>query len=305
MSEISILPFVCGAGASVPGSEQGALYARTHGLSERLDARGIAHHWAADPQSHWRMPGGQKAHENLEAQGTDMRRDVVVRHLKTLAENVAAELRRGFTVVAIGGDHSQAAGSLAGVQAAFGPGARLGLLWIDAHPDIHTFQSSSSKALHGMPLGTLTGLDRTLALGKDFAVRLEPENIVFAGLRDIDEGEKENARSLGIGLLTLDDLRANGGAKILEQAAARLAETCDHIVLSIDLDVFSADFAPAVGSPVKGGFTPDEILPVLSKIVRTHAVPLIDIVEFNPTLPGAEKTFDLLVKIMGDLFSGD
>ncbi len=297
MKRTSLIPFVCGAGASVAGAEHGALYAHTHGLAKKLDDC----HWAVDPKTHWQGPYGQAAHENLPPQGSTGRLEIVRWHLRALAENISAELRKGNRAVTIGGDHTLSAASVAGVQAALGADARLGLMWIDAHPDMHTFRSSVSKALHGMPLGTLTGLDDTLAIGGEFAVKLKPENIVFAGLRDIDEGESENAKSLGITLLTMEELRAKGIAESLRSAAAQLGKTCDHIILSVDLDAFAIDSAPAVGSPVPGGFKPDEILPVLAEIARSYSVPLIDVVEFNPTLPEAEKTFDLLKAILVEL----
>ena len=301
MKKISLVPYVCGAGASLPGAEHGPLYAQDNKLCEKLSAKGLDVQWAVDPKLYWQERHGQQAHENLSPLGAGERLETVLWHLRIFADNVAGALRRGEQVVTIGGDHTMSAGSLAGMQAAFGPDARLGLIWIDAHPDIHTFKSSMSKALHGMPLATVTSLDDTLALWKEFAIRLSAENIVFAGLRDTDEGEIENANILGITLPTMDGLRANGIAQTLQTAVKKLSETCDYIALSIDLDAFSDNAAPAVGSPVPGGFTPDEILPVLAEIVKNYPVPLIDIVEFNPTLPGAEKTFGLILRILDEL----
>lgn len=301
MKRVSFIPYVCGAGASTPGAEQGPLYCREHGLSDRLAAQGIDTIWAVDPDAQWNGPYGRIAHENIPERGSDVRREIVNWHLRALAENVAAELNRGHRAVTLGGDHSMAAGSIVGAQAALGKDARLGLIWVDAHPDLHTYQTSVSKALHGMPLGTLTGLDRTLAIGEEFNVTLKPEDIVYIGIRDIDEAEKDNARSLGMNLHTLGELRERGVASVLQEAAIELAGRCDHIILSIDIDGFDPEYAPATGTQVPDGLHPEEVLSVLAGIVRTHSVPLIDIVEFNPTLPGAEKTFDLIVRILGEL----
>jgi arginase len=305
MNIVSLIPFICGAGASRPGAEQGAVYARAHGLVETLAAAGITAEWAVDPEAHWNGPYGRIAHENLTPRGSPERLETVTWHVQALAENVIAELRRGNRVVTIGGDHSLAAGSVAGAHAALGPDVRLGLIWVDAHPDIHTFQSSVSKALHGMPMATLTGLDQTLSLPENNGPIIQPEDIIFAGLRDIDEGEFENAKKLGITLLAMDTLRAQGIAQTLQEAVMSLAARCDHIILSIDLDAFSTNVAPAVGSPVPDGFMPDEILPILAGITRSHSVPLIDIVEFNPTLPGAEKTYQLVIDILSGLLPRD
>lgn len=301
MKKISLIPYVCGVGASVSGAEQGPIYAYAHGIDKILSSEEIDYQWIINPQLHWEDKHGLSSHEKETPQGSQERLETALWHVTRLAQNVSAELRNGRRVITIGGDHTLSAGSLAGVQAAFGREAKIGLIWIDAHPDIHTMQSSSSKALHGMPLGTVTGLDQTLAVGGEFAIKLMPDNMIFAGLRDIDENERLNAEKLGITLQHIDQLRAKGIAQSLEEAAERLSKTCDHIMLSIDMDAFSADIAPAVGSPVPGGFLLEEILPSLSKIVKMYPVPLIDIVEFNPTLPGAKETFDLLIKILKEL----
>lgn len=305
MNPVSLIPYVCGAGASTPGSERGAVYCQEHGLTEKLAMRGIPALWAADAGMHWNGPYGLTAHQHLLPHGTAERREMVLWHCQALAENVATELRAGNRVVTIGGDHSMAAGSIAGVQMALGPEARIGVIWVDAHPDLHTFESSVSKALHGMPMATLLGLDNTLGVPNLHAPVIRPENMLYIGLRDIDAGEMENAAKIGVKLLPMDELRQRNIANVVQDAVTKLAVTCDHIVLSIDLDGFSTDYAPAVGTPVPGGFTPDEILPLLAGIVRAYSVPLIDIVEFNPTLPGAEQTYAFIIEILEALLPAE
>ncbi len=301
MSSVSLVPYVCGAGASLGGSELGAVYCQEHGLTEKLSARGIESAWAADAAMHWNGPYGQTSHNNLLQQGSQQRRETVLWHCHAIAENIAAELRAGHRVIAIGGDHSMAAGSISGVQLAMGPESRIGVIWVDAHPDLHTFTSSVSKALHGMPMATLLGLDDTLAVPSTCSPVIRPENLLYIGLRDIDDGERQNAASQGVKLLSMDDLRQQDMANIIQDAVTSLSVTCDHIVLSLDLDAFDPAYTPAVGTPVPGGFTPQEILPVLAGVVRGYSVPLIDIVEFNPTLPGAEKTYDFIVDMLAEI----
>jgi arginase len=301
MRHVSLIPFVCGAGASTAGAEYGSLYCFDHGLAEKLQAEGVPAGWSVDPHRYWSGPHGQAAHASLFAQGHPARRDIVRWHTQELARNVAAEIGRGNRVVTIGGDHSMAAGSLAGAKTGLESGATLGLVWVDAHPDLHTFTSSTSKAIHGMPMGTLTGLDSTVTVESCTYPVFKPENIVYAGLRSIDDGEIENAKKLGLNLLTMNELRERGIAVTLQEQIDGLMNRCDHILLSIDLDGFSESLAPAVGTPVPGGFMMDEIMPTLSRLVQSHSVPSIDIVEFNPTLPGADKTYQLIVEILLDL----
>lgn len=305
MNPVSLIPYVCGAGASKAGAELGAVYCHEQGLTEKLHARGISAVWAADPETHWNGPYGQTAHVPLTALGTPERLETVSWHLHVLAENVAAELRQGNRVVTIGGDHSIAAGSIAGVQMAMGEETTIGVIWVDAHPDLHTVQSSVSKSLHGMPMGNLLGLDDTLLVPGVTVPVLRPENVLYLGLRDIDAGEIENAKSLGLNLLTMDDLRSGNIAAMVQDAVMQLSMRCDQIVLSLDLDGFSDDLAPATGTPVPGGFVPDEIIPVLSGIVRAYPVPLIEVVEFNPTLPGADKTYQFMIDLLAALLPAE
>ena len=298
MCPVSLVPYVCGAGASTPGAELGAVYCQDHGLTEKLAEHGISAVWAADANMHWNGPYGQSAHQSLLNQGSPERREAVLWHCQATAENVAAELRSGNRVIAIGGDHSMAAGSVSGVQMALGKETRIGVIWVDAHPDLHTFDSSTSKALHGMPLANLLGLDDTLSVPEVCSPVILPENLLYFGLRDIDEGEKENAAKHGVKLFTMEELRRQDMAHVIQDAVKNLSLTCDHIVLSLDLDGFDPVYAPATGTPVPGGFTPEEIWPLLAGIVRGYSVPLIDVVEFNPTLPGAEKTFAFIIDML-------
>ena len=301
MRHVSLIPFVCGAGASTAGAEHGSLYCFDHGLAEKLQAENISAKWAINPHEYWAGPYGQAAHANLSPHGSRARHDIVQWHNQTLAQNVVSEITHGNCVVTIGGDHSMAAGSLAGAKTGLKSGATLGLVWVDAHPDLHTFASSTSKAIHGMPMGTLTGLDSTVMIESCTYPVFKPENIIYAGLRSIDDGEIENAKKLGLNLLTMNELRHRGLAVTLQDQIDGLMNRCNHILLSIDLDGFSESLAPAVGTPVPGGFLMEEIMPTLSRLVQSHSVPLIDIVEFNPTLPGAEKTYQLIVEILLDL----
>ena len=130
------------------------------------------------------------------------------------------------------------------------------------------------------------------------------ENIIYAGLRSIDDSERDIARKHNVALPAMADLRQTGVSAWLQEAVMHLSSRCDHIILSIDLDAFSPAIAPAVGTPVDDGFMIDEILPVLSGIVQTHGIELIEIVEFNPELAGAEKTFSLILEILETLLPG-
>jgi arginase family enzyme len=108
---------------------------------------------------------------------------------------------------------------------------------------------------------------------------------------------------IGITLVHLNETRAQGLTQTVSAQIAKLMQTCDHILISMDLDSFSGTLAPAVGSLVDDGFLKEEILPLLRTVIDTHSVPLIDLVEFNPTLPGADKTFSFMLEIYKTLLA--
>ncbi len=302
-SKFSLIPYVSGAGASVPGSEFGALYAYDHDLQGRLQALGIDAQWWVSPHTHWDSPQGEAAHQQIGPRGSLKRLEIVRYHNQLLADNVGAALKTGTRVLTIGGDHSLAAGSLAGARMALGQDKKVGLIWVDAHPDIQTYETSVSKALHGTPMATLLGLDRTLAIENCSYPVFTPETLVYTGLRSIDTEEIDNAALLGIELVHLNQTRAQGLAQTVTAQIENLLRSCDHILISMDLDSFAEALAPAVGSPVDDGFLKEEILPLLRQVIDTHSVPLIDLVEFNPTLPGAEKTYAFIVEIYKTLLA--
>ncbi len=299
----SLIPFVCGAGASTPGAEFGPLYCYDQGLDQKLRHQGIDASWAFNPHLHWESEFGQSAHRDLPPRGHARRSEIVSWHLRNLAANVRNTVAQGYTAVTIGGDHSMAAASIAGLQLADSPVETIGLIWVDAHTDLHTFISSTSKALHGMPVGSLLGLDTTLSVPDTLYPVLKPENVLYAGLRDIDPEEIEHAKTLGIPIPSMEDLRRQGITELLTEKIAALKSRCTQIVLSIDLDAFSHEIAPSVGTMVPGGFFSHEIMPLLIDVVRTHEVPLIEVVEFNPTLSEPEKTYQLLVEILSGLLA--
>lgn len=302
-SEFSLIPYACGAGASLAGSEYGSLYAFDHGLQQRLRDMGIDAEWLVSPHAHWDAPGGHDAHLTIGARGSPQRLDTVRHHIRLLAENVETAIKNRQRALVVGGDHSLSAASLAGARRALGADKRVGLIWVDAHPDIQTYETSVSKALHGTQMATLLGLDDTLRLDGYTYPAFTPETVVYTGLRSIDAEEVDNAARLGMKLAHLNETRAQGLKETLSGQIDALMNACDHILISIDLDSFSDALAPAVGSPVDDGFRKEEIIPLLHHVIDTHSVPLIDIVEFNPTLPGADKTYAFMLDLYRELLA--
>ncbi len=295
--QIRLVPFVCGAGASLPGSERGPAEIKRHGLEAALCNTWRQVAWTEDPEAMYLKE--REFHKHLPPLGSPERRSAVLHHCRDIANRVEAVVKSGAMPVTLGGDHSMAAGSIAGFARAHHAHGRIGVLWIDAHGDIHTPDTSPSKAYHGMPLAALLGLgDRDFAtIGGDRPV-LRPENIVYLGLRSTEIEEDRRIKDLGIKTFGMKDIKAAGTDKVFQRAFEAVLRNVDYLILSIDLDAFDPAEAPAVGSPEQGGFRRDDVVYALGQLTKARPPDMVEIVEFNPDLEGAEKTYALLKDIL-------
>ena len=197
----------------------------------------------------------------------------------------------------LGGDHSIAAGTVGGVSAA-GP---IGLLWIDAHADANTPETSPSGNIHGMPLAALLGLGAPplVNLGRP-GPKLPFERVAFIGLRDVDHGERLLLRDHDIAAFTMTDVDEHGAGEIARRALAHLAGA-DRIHVSLDMDVVDPLEAPGVGTPVPGGLTYREAHLVMEVISRDGRVRSADLVEVNPILDEHNRTAEMAVELIASL----
>lgn len=304
MTKNILIPFICGAGASTAGAEQGPVVLQERGLTAALRAQGLSVEWGYDPAQLYREPDGAVAHAALPALGDPQRRALVLRHCRTLCDRVAATIAAGARPVTIGGDHAMGAGSVAGAARALRAHGRIGLLWIDAHADINTPQTTPSHALHGMPVSALLGIgdpDFAALAGGPAAVR--PEHIFYLGLRDVDAGEQEILENLGVRYMTAADVARVGYDAALAEAIAHITTGTDHLFLSLDIDAFDPEYAPATGTPVAGGLDAPAFIPALARAIAAHHFAAFEITEFNPTLPGVDRTYDLVREALGAILA--
>jgi arginase len=201
-------------------------------------------------------------------------------------ESALQSLVAGAVPVVLGGDHSVAAGSVAASadwvrQTSARP---LGLIWVDAHGDMNTPQTTGSGNVHGMPLAALLGREpaELAAIGASPSVR--PEHTVLVGIRNLDEQEKAQIRGAGVHVFTMKDIDREGIAAIAERAIALAGDGTGGIHVSFDLDVCDPMFAPGVGTPVKGGFDYREAHMVMELVADSAKLVALDVVELNPTL---------------------
>jgi arginase len=217
----------------------------------------------------------------------------------TSAELVFKTLEAGKVPLVLGGDHSVAAGTVSGVAKFFRrKGQKIGLIWIDAHTDMNTPDSSPSGNVHGMPLAALMGLGPA-ELGNiyEFSPKVQPENCVLVGIRDVDNFEKENIRKAGVEVFTMRDIDERGMRSVMEEAVSMAAKGTVGYHVSLDMDWIDPEDAPGVGTPVSGGATYREAH-LAMEIISDHGGMLsFEIVEVNPVIDEHNRTADLAVEL--------
>ena len=229
------------------------------------------------------------------------------RHLeavRSVCEEVAgraeAIVSDGLFPIFLGGDHSISIGTVSGVVKG-SAGARTGVIWLDAHADFNTPETSPSGNVHGMPLATLTGRGHPSLVeigGPGPSVRAE--DVVLIGLRSVDLEERNLLRGACAKVYTMKEIDAYGVARIVRQALKDLSHV-NRVHLSFDLDALDPEVAPGVGTPVRGGLTYREAHLVMELINEAGIVTSLDVVEVNPILDVKNGTAALAVELMESL----
>jgi arginase len=218
------------------------------------------------------------------------------------AETVMKTLEAGKFPLILGGDHSVAAGTMAGVAEFYRQQRRqdqkVGLIWIDAHADINTPETSPSGNVHGMPLAAILGLGPPeLANIGNFSPKVQPENCVLVGVRDIDAREKENIRETGIEVYTMRDIDERGMRTVIEEALRVAGRGTAGYHVSLDMDWIDPEDAPGVGTPVRGGASYREAHLAMEIIADHGRMTSFEIVEVNPVIDEHNRTADLAVEL--------
>ena len=203
-----------------------------------------------------------------------------------LKERLAALLEGVFPIV-LGGDHSLSMGSVAGAAR----GRRVGVVWVDAHADFNTPETSPSGNVHGMPLAVLSGLGHPRLTEVFRAV--DPKDVVLVGVRSLDPGEKRLLKEAGVRVYTMHEVDRLGVARIAEEVLKHLQGLPLHV--SLDADVLDPTLAPGVGTPVPGGLTYREAHLLMEILAESGRVQSLDLVEVNPILDERNRTAEMLV----------
>lgn len=225
---------------------------------------------------------------------------VITEVCRNLASRTAEAIRAGEFPLVLGGDHSLGAGSVAGVATAFAErGQRVGLIWLDAHSDLNTPETSLTGNVHGMPVAHLLGLgDREMASLANPSPAILPHNLVYIGLRDVDAAEQVAIAEHGILAFTMRDIDERGLVSIMKEAIARASNGTSGIYVSCDADWVDPSEAPGVGTPVKGGATYREAHLAMEMLSDSAKMVGMDVVEINPVLDRVNRSAELMVGLI-------
>jgi arginase len=296
--KIKVIGVPLDLGAARRGVDMGPSAVRVAGLEARLEALG-----------HEVRDGGNISVAVAETKSSGDHRS---RYLKEItetcqrtAEMVEKALTDGMTPVILGGDHSVAAGSVSGVADFYRQqNQNIGLIWIDAHADMNTPATSPSGNVHGMPLAALVGLGPeplTNLLG--FSPKVQPDNVVLIGVRDIDVTEKENIKRAGVSeVYTMRDIDERGMRTVMEEALRAAGRGTAGYHVSLDMDWIDPEDAPGVGTPVRGGATYREAHLAMEIIADHGRMVALEVVEVNPVIDEHNRTADLAVELISSAF---
>lgn len=281
----------CSQGAQDPGCAQGPSALR------HADAlqHGYPAHVLQQAGTHWGPTLYPRA-------GHGSRLAAIIDVCSRLADEVEATLQHGLTPCVLGGDHSVAIGTWGGVSRHLGPQRPFGLLWIDAHLDSHTRQSSYSGAIHGMPLAILLGHgdSRLLTIGGDHS-KLYPQWTVVYGARSFEPEEYDLLTHLGVRVYCHDEIRQRGVSETFDEALAIVSQAPAGMGFSLDLDAIDPADAPGVGSPEHDGLRAEEIWECLRRL-HCHTRPLCcEITEYNPSRDDHRRTARLVAELLAVL----
>ncbi|WNS75649.1 arginase [Bacillus sp. DTU_2020_1000418_1_SI_GHA_SEK_038] len=226
--------------------------------------------------------------------------NLIAEKTELLAKEVDQAIEDQAFPLVLGGDHSIAIGTLAGVAKHY---KNLGVIWYDAHGDLNTAETSPSGNIHGMPLAVSLGMGHPLLTNVGgYAPKVRPENIVIIGARALDEGERELIKKLGIKVYTMHEIDRLGMTKVMEETISYLKGKTDGVHLSLDLDGLDPHDAPGVGTPVIGGISYRESHLAMEMLAEARLITSAEFVEVNPILDEKNKTASVAVALMGSLF---
>lgn len=299
--KISIIDMPLFYGCDNPGVEQGAKVLRENNL---LDIFNKSHEVCDMGEVHVK---NVSSNDKYAANAKMKYLDEVVRSNIGLADKVYDSLKSSYLPLTIGGDHALAIGSVAGSSKFFKED--LAVVWVDAHGDINTPETSPSGNIHGMPLASSMGIGYESLTNLYFpGQKVKPENVFLLGCRDLDLGELELIKEYNLNVWTMKDIKTKGIKTVLKELVEALNKNnVQNIHFSFDIDSLDPAYVPGTGTPVEDGLSFSEGKEVIETIINTSLVRAMDFVEFNPVLDDNKKTLETcleLLKVISKSFEG-
>ncbi len=290
---ISIIGVPTDYGQTRRGVDMGPSAIRYSGVVERLEAIGHVVHDQGDIRVNQKQEG-----TNVDKQLLNL--EEVIDVSTSLANSVHEAIEQREFPLVLGGDHSIAIGTLAGLAEHY---KNLGVIWFDAHADLNTPETTPSGNIHGMPLAVSVGLGHEqLVKIRNNVPKIKPENVIIIGARSVDPGERELISQQGIKVYTMHEIDRLGMTRVMEDALAYLRErNIDGLHLSLDLDGLDPLYTPGVGTPVPGGITYRESHLAMEMLQESGMLTSAEFVEVNPILDEKNRTADVAVALMGSL----
>ncbi len=299
--KVKIIEMPLDYGASRRGADMGPSAIRLAGLREKLCSLGIESEDLFPPiqipPQEYLDPATERAFENARHLGP------ILDACDELAGHVEDTLNGGDFSLVLGGDHSIALGSLAGFSAAASNlGERAGVLWVDAHGDFNTNQTTPSGNIHGMILAASCGYGIPELTNFYRPVRkIDPANVCYVGVRDLDPKEKMLMKEAGVRVYSMSEIDRLGISQTIREVRAFFAERVDTVHLSFDIDAIDPRFAPGVGIVVPGGLSYREVLFIMEEMCASGLVDSADMVEVNPVHDVRNMTAEMAVNLIGRL----
>jgi len=286
--EIAVIGATLDLGQGRRGVDMGPSAMRSAGLEERLAGLGYA---VTD-----------EGNVETAVQEATALRDERARFLpeiretcERIATRVAEAVGRGSVPLVLGGDHSVALGTLGGLASVHGPG---GVLWIDAHADTNTPESSPTGNVHGMPLAAALGIAGPTFESDVWPLpAVDPRKVALVGVRQLDEGERKSLRELGVRVFTMSEIDRIGLERAIREALDRIAGA-SFVHVSLDMDALDPDVAPGVGTPVRGGLTYREAHLAMELVAESGLAGSFEVVEVNPILDRENTTAETAVELV-------
>jgi arginase len=222
--------------------------------------------------------------------------DCIIPVSRRISGAVSTSLRGGRFPLVLGGDHSLSIGSVRGAARQ----KNIGVLWVDAHADFNTPETTPSGNIHGMPLAALCGLgeERLVQLWEEACPVVDPRRVAVIGARDLDPGEKANLQHAGVMVQSMEQIDRDGLVSIMEKSIERISRETEGIYLSFDMDSLDPRHAPGVGTPVAAGLTQREAHLICEMVAETGKLIGMDMVEVNPILDIQNQTANLAMDLI-------